>query len=241
MGAGYNPMMPNMPVPGTQMPNALLGLFASGNPASNILYLENMVPAKDLLDEEERKDIAEDVKEECTKCGLVLDVAVPKPPEDAIAKGEAGKVYVRFQEQAGAIAAQRMLHNRTFSGNKVMAAFVPEDQFLQALAGEWLPAPAPPAPAEGVVKMRGLPFTATKQDIVLFFAGCGCQEAGVSIVMGLDGRPAGEAYVTFEGPGADIRAALAKDRMMLGNRYVELFFSSKDEKDRRIMTGTIMI
>jgi len=242
-GGPYNPQMPNMPAPNTMpnMPNALMGMFGATAPATTVLYLENMVPSKDLLDAEERSDIAEDVKEECGKCGEVIAVAVPQPTAEAIQNGEPGKVYVQFKEQAGAIAAQRMLHGRTFSGNKVIGAFVDEGQFARAQAGEWMPGPAAPAPTEGYVKMRGLPFTATKQDIVLFFAGCGCVESGVSIVVGLDGRPTGEAYVAVEGPNADIRQALSKDRQMVGNRYVELFFSSKDEKDRRQQTGTVMI
>jgi heterogeneous nuclear ribonucleoprotein F/H len=67
------------------------------------------------------------------------------------------------------------------------------------------------------------------------------QESNVLIVVGLDGRPSGEAYATFEGASADIRGALAKDRQMLGNRYVELFLSNKEELDRRKLTGTLMI
>ena len=59
---------------------------------------------------------------------------------------------------------------------QVMATFIPETDFDRAMSGEWLPAPPKPVPAEGVIKMRGLPFTATKQDIVLFFQGFGLSE-----------------------------------------------------------------
>lgn len=93
---------------------------------------------------------------------------------------------------------------------QVMAAFVPDADLERAAKDEWLAAPPPPAPLEGVVKMRGLPFTASKQDIVLFFSGQGLQESGVSIVVGMDGRPTGEAYAQFEGPNCDIRGALSK-------------------------------
>lgn len=44
-----------------------------------------------------------------------------------------------------------------------MAAFVPESDYTGASRDEWLAAPAPPAAMEGVIKLRGLPFTATKQ------------------------------------------------------------------------------
>lgn len=62
-----------------------------------------------------------------------------------------------------------------------MATFIPETDYARASAGEWLPAPPKPVPAEGVVKMRGLPFTATKQDIVLFFQGFGLTEDKVGL------------------------------------------------------------
>jgi hypothetical protein len=58
-------------------------------------------------------------QEECSKHGAVLGVVVPKPPDAVVAAGAAGRCYISFAEQAGAIAAQRALHGRTFGGNKV--------------------------------------------------------------------------------------------------------------------------
>ncbi len=47
--------------------------------------------------------------------------------------------------------------------------------------------------------------------------GCGgtMNEQKVKLVMGLDGRPTGEAYVEISGPGAKYRLALAKDRQLM--------------------------
>jgi hypothetical protein len=65
-----------------------------------------------------------------------------------------------------------------------MATFVPEETYAAAQTeGAWLAPPPAPQSSEGVVKMRGLPFTATKQDIVLFFTGFGLQEADIKLVL----------------------------------------------------------
>lgn len=243
---GYQPGKPVQPgmMITTGGSNAYLGamnpLLAPQAPATNCLYLANLASCTDLLDETERADIADEVKDECNKRGAVLGVAVPTPPADAVEKKEPGRVYVKFVEQAGAIAAQRALNGRTFGGNKVQAAFVPESDFEQAQAGLWIPPPPTPEPVEGVLKMRGLPFTATKQDIVLFFTGNGVKEECVHIVYGRDGRPTGEAYCVFEGPESDIRGALSKHRQILGTRYVELFPTTKAEMDQCRAAGVFM-
>ena len=44
-------------------------------------------------------------------------------------------------------------------------------------------------------------------------------EQKVKLVMGLDGRPTGEAYVEISGPGAKYRLALAKDRQLMPVQY----------------------
>lgn len=233
----------SMGTPGGATALGMLGMAAGSAPATCCLYLENMVRASELVDDTERDEIIQDVREECAKYGQVVSVCVPRPPDAAVAADEAGRVFVKFDEQAGAIGAQRALHGRTFGGNKVVGQFVSEADMDAAERGEWV-TPTPPAaaaPAEGVIKLRGLPFTASKQDIVVFFHGFGLEETGVKIVMGFDGRPSGEAYAIFEGPNADVRGALSKDRQILGSRYVELFLVSKDELDRRALTGTIMV
>jgi hypothetical protein len=50
--------------------------------------------------------------------------------QEAIARQDAGRVYVRFSEQAGAISAQRALNNRTFSGNKVVIIIIIEHVYI---------------------------------------------------------------------------------------------------------------
>eukprot|EP00878_Enallax_costatus_P024880 GHUV01026574.1.p3 GENE.GHUV01026574.1~~GHUV01026574.1.p3 ORF type:complete len:112 (-),score=30.17 GHUV01026574.1:1508-1798(-) len=45
------------------------------------------------------------------------------------------------------------------------------------------------------------------------------------------GRPTGVALVEFASP-ADAQAAAAKDKQMMGTRYIEVFPSSRDELQR---------
>jgi RNA recognition motif-containing protein len=78
-----------------------------------------------------------------------------------------------------------------------------------------------------VLRLRGLPYKATPDDIRAFFRSEGRGSApefnivDVSVDMGPDGRPNGEALAEFATED-ECERALAFDRQMMGNRYVEI-------------------
>jgi len=94
-----------------------------------------------------------------------------------------------------------------------------------------------------VLKLRGLPFSATKEDIVTFFADRSLDfplapltHDSIHIVQGADGRATGTAFVEFLNPD-DAKRAMVKDRQVLGTRYIELFMSSREEATRAANGG----
>lgn len=93
----------------------------------------------------------------------------------------------------------------------------------------------------GVVRLRGLPFGCTEEQVVTFFAGWVCfvctpeltciclYHAGLNIIHGgitiqkdIDGRENGEAFVEFASKD-DIDKALARDRKEIQHRYMHGF------------------
>mmetsp|Transcript_2523 Transcript_2523/g.3714 ORF Transcript_2523/g.3714 Transcript_2523/m.3714 type:complete len:314 (-) Transcript_2523:282-1223(-) len=84
-----------------------------------------------------------------------------------------------------------------------------------------------------VIRLRGLPFTATKTDILNFFQGLDVLEESVKFVMRPDGRVSGEAFVTLSTP-SEAEAAMLRHRNLIGNRYIELFPSGIEEAARQI-------
>jgi len=83
----------------------------------------------------------------------------------------------------------------------------------------------------GILKLRGLPFSVSKRDIIEFFTDYDLSETNVHIVSHSDGRATGEAFVEFSND-TDSKAAMSKDKMMIGTRYVELFPSTREEASR---------
>uniref|UniRef100_A0A914ICG1 RRM domain-containing protein n=1 Tax=Globodera rostochiensis TaxID=31243 RepID=A0A914ICG1_GLORO len=85
-----------------------------------------------------------------------------------------------------------------------------------------------------IVRMRGLPFTATEQQVRDFFSSDGQpsglldQPGAVLFVHRPDGRPSGDAFVLF-GDEQSGRRALAKHRQRMGGRYIELFRTTQAE------------
>lgn len=73
-----------------------------------------------------------------------------------------------------------------------------------------------------VIKMRGLPWSTTVEEILKFFDNCQVKndKEGVHIIMTREGRPSGEAYIEME-TDKDIEEALKKDREYMGSRYME--------------------
>ncbi|XP_077214107.1 RNA-binding (RRM/RBD/RNP motifs) family protein [Tasmannia lanceolata] len=88
----------------------------------------------------------------------------------------------------------------------------------------------------GVLRLRGLPFSAGKDDVLDFFNDFELSEDSVHIPLNSDGRPTGEAFVEFAS-AEDSKAAMVKDRMTLGSRYIELFPSSVEELDEAVSSG----
>eukprot|EP00743_Colponemidia_sp_Colp-15_P002917 GILK01003156.1.p1 GENE.GILK01003156.1~~GILK01003156.1.p1 ORF type:complete len:464 (-),score=39.76 GILK01003156.1:338-1729(-) len=72
------------------------------------------------------------------------------------------------------------------------------------------------------LKMRGLPYRCTKDDIKMFFADYDVTTRDITILMNAEGRPSGEAVVTFQSESACHRALEERNRKYIGDRYVEL-------------------
>lgn len=86
----------------------------------------------------------------------------------------------------------------------------------------------------GFLRMRGLPFSSTKEDIYSFFSGYNPVQESIVLTYRNDGRATGEAYVGFATP-ADAERAMALHRRSMGNRYIELFISNRDEQGRALV------
>ncbi|XP_029172173.1 heterogeneous nuclear ribonucleoprotein H2 isoform X2 [Nylanderia fulva] len=83
-----------------------------------------------------------------------------------------------------------------------------------------------------VVKMRGLPWSTTVDEIMKFFGDCSISNGknGVHMTMSREGRPSGEAYVEMDTP-EDIEKACKRDRDHMGHRYIEVFKAKRGEMD----------
>ena len=85
----------------------------------------------------------------------------------------------------------------------------------------------------GFLRMRGLPFSATRDDIHKFFENYHPILDSIVLTYRSDGRATGEAYVGFESPD-DSKRAMDLHRKTSGTRYIELFLSNKEEHGRAL-------
>ena len=92
-------------------------------------------------------------------------------------------------------------------------------------------------PHTGFLRMRGLPFQATKEDVAEFFKDYKPVPDSIILTYRMDGRSTGEAYVEFETPDS-AKEAMTLHRSTIGSRYIELFISNKEEHTRNVARST---
>lgn len=99
-------------------------------------------------------------------------------------------------------------------------------------------APASIALGEGysVVKLRGLPWGVTTDDIVQFLSGIEVPAGGVHLMSGYNGRPSGLAYVELQ-TEEDQKEAVKKDKEVIGGRYIDVFQCTQSELQARLAGG----
>ncbi|XP_064207999.1 heterogeneous nuclear ribonucleoprotein H-like isoform X2 [Anguilla rostrata] len=87
---------------------------------------------------------------------------------------------------------------------------------------------SPETEGDGLVRLRGLPFGCSKEEIVQFFSGLEIVPNGITLPVDFQGRSTGEAFVQFA--SQDIaEKALKKHKERIGHRYIEIFKSSRAE------------
>lgn len=79
----------------------------------------------------------------------------------------------------------------------------------------------------GITKIRGLPLSATEEDIRNFFCGFQIRTDGIKRSI-INGRPSGEAYVLFENL-AEAQRALSLNNEKISNRFIEITLSNQRE------------
>ncbi|KAJ8675176.1 hypothetical protein QAD02_010962 [Eretmocerus hayati] len=83
-----------------------------------------------------------------------------------------------------------------------------------------------------VVKVRGLPWSTTVEEVLKFFGDCNILNGknGIHMTMSKEGRPSGEAYIELEAE-QDVQNACKKDRDHIGHRYIEVFRAKRGEME----------
>ena len=89
-----------------------------------------------------------------------------------------------------------------------------------------------PSSGDYVVRLRGLPWSASAKDIVQLLHDCkvASGEGGVHFTFAPDGRASGEAFVELCSED-DVSKAISHNNEHLGKRYVEIFRASQGQME----------
>lgn len=116
--------MDYLPMAPVTAPSILAASSGEGQP-TKVLQILNMVAIDELINDDDYKDILEDIRDECGKYGAVQDVKIPRPI--ATDKGrvdikaseaikDLGKVFVMFDKPEETTKALRAIAGRQFGG-----------------------------------------------------------------------------------------------------------------------------
>ncbi|XP_059192616.1 G-rich sequence factor 1-like [Centropristis striata] len=133
-----------------------------------------------------------------------------------------GQAFIEMEhEEDVSKALEKHLH---YLGPRYVEVSEVTDSRAEALMKEVVQ----PSSEDGVVRLLGLPFSSTEDDIVQFFAGLDIMENGITIVLDGKGRNSGEAFVQFSSQQVADEAQL-RDRQFMDTRYIKVIPSRRDQ------------
>ncbi|XP_008334430.1 uncharacterized protein LOC103397816 [Cynoglossus semilaevis] len=135
-----------------------------------------------------------------------------------------GRAFIEMEHRED--VSKALEQHRQYLGSRYVEVFEVTTSDAEAILKKALAQVA--ADDSTVVRLRGLPFTCTEDNIVQFFTGLDIVENGITFVTDFTGRRSGEAFVQFSSHQEAVEA-LQKDREFIGNRYIKVFRSKNDE------------
>ncbi|KAL4927243.1 splicing factor u2af large subunit [Aspergillus undulatus] len=97
--------------------------------STRVLQLLNMVTPEELMDNEDYEEICDDVHEECSKFGRVIELKIPRPTGGSRQSPGVGKIFVKFETVEATTAALKSLAGRKFSDRTVVTTYFSEENF----------------------------------------------------------------------------------------------------------------
>ncbi|XP_041362395.1 heterogeneous nuclear ribonucleoprotein H3-like isoform X2 [Gigantopelta aegis] len=167
----------------------------------------------------ESEEESEETKPDYDSCGI-LHVHFTFSREGR----PSGEAFVEFMSDDDVERALKK-HNKNMGSRyiEVFRSKKSEMEWVVKRAG-----PNQPSLNEAVVRLRGLPFGCSKEEIAQFFTGLEIVPNGIMLPEDRQGRSTGEAYVQFATQEIAERA-LGKHKERIGHRYIEIFKSSLSE------------
>lgn len=115
--------------------------------AGRVLCLMNMITPEELMDADEAAgefhivdtpfdsptdsttEILEDIKEECSKYGTLLETKMPRPTGGSRSSNGIGKIYIKYESPVAAQKALAALAGRKFADRTVVVTYFGEEYF----------------------------------------------------------------------------------------------------------------
>ncbi|EGT52376.1 hypothetical protein CAEBREN_32196, partial [Caenorhabditis brenneri] len=137
-----------------------------------------------------------------------------------------GEVLVQFASQESRDLALK--RHRNFLLSRYIEVYKAGlDEFMHVATGSSTEAMEFVSANAVIVRMRGLPYDCSDNQIRAFFEPLKLTEK-ILFITRTDGRPTGDAFVQFE-TEEDAQKGLLKHRHIIGQRYIELFKSTAAE------------
>jgi hypothetical protein len=129
---------------GVNAMSMLAGTTSTDAEMSRVLQLLNMVTPEELMDNDDYEgnnirvcasperlanaetEICEDVRDECSKFGTIVDMKIPRPIGGSRQSAGVGKIFVKYDTQESAKKALQALAGRKFADRTVVTTYFPE-------------------------------------------------------------------------------------------------------------------